>query len=309
MRILVTGASGLLGLNFGLQFAGQHTIIGLVNEHDLPGVPFEWKKVDLGDPDAARRAVKDVKPDVVLHCAALANVDACERTPDLAQRMNADLPGILAAEAAKTGAKMVHISTDAVFDGRIRGAYSEENPANPINAYARSKLAGEVAVLSANADAIVARVNFYGWSLSGTRSLGEQFFNSLRAGKRMNGFTDVWFCPLYVSQLAEILLEMIENGLSGLYHTASREFLSKYDFGCRIARQFGLNESLIDPVSWKVAGLAARRSPNLKLNVDRLEKALGHKLPGQEEGLRRFHEQYIQGLPAMFMKMDHRMSV
>jgi dTDP-4-dehydrorhamnose reductase len=170
-------------------------------------------------------------------------------------------------------------------------------------------LDGEAAVLAADPEAIVARVNFYGWSLSGTRSLGELFFNQLNAGRRMNGFTDVWFCPLQVNELAEILLQMVEKNLSGLYHTVSSECLSKYDYGCRIARSFGLDEGLIDPVSWRDANLTAPRSPNLRLDTTKLQKALGVPLPGQAEGLQRFYDQYTQGLPEAFKKMNQRMSV
>jgi dTDP-4-dehydrorhamnose reductase len=309
MRILVTGASGLLGLNFGLQFARQHSITGLVNQHEVPGAPFGWQKVDLGQPGAAAGAVRAVKPDMILNCAALANIDACERFPELAQRLNAGLPGELALEARKMGVRLVHVSTDAVFDGQLEGATAENGPTNAINAYARSKLAGESAVLEANPDAIVARVNFYGWSLSGTRSLGEQFFNRLSTGQHMNGFTDVWFCPLQVNELAEILLEMVDKNLSGLYHTVSSECLSKYDFGCRIARLFGLDDGLIDPISWRDGNLAAPRSPNLRLDTTKLEKALGHPLPGQAEGLQRFFDQYAQGLPESLQRMNHRMKV
>ena len=177
----------------------------------------------------------------------------------------------------------------------MRGEYSESDRPLPQNAYARSKLAGETAVLEANPQAIVARVNFYGWSLSGTRSLAEFFVNNLLAGKRVNGFTDVWFCPLQVNILAEILMKMIGRKLSGLFHVVSSECLSKYDFGCRIARQFGLDERLVIPVSWLEGKLDAPRAPNLSLRLDKLEKALGEPLPGQTSGLSRFYAQYREG--------------
>jgi dTDP-4-dehydrorhamnose reductase len=294
MRILVTGASGLLGLNFGLQYARQHTIIGVVNSQPLPDVPFEVCQVNLAQPGAAQAVIRSTKPDVILHCAAVANLDICERQPELARRLNSEVPGEIAAEARRARIKLVHISTDAVFDG-LTGGYSERSTPNPINAYARTKLDGEIAVSAANPDAIIARVNFYGWSLSGTRSLGELFFNNLHIGRRMNGFTDVLFCPLQVNVLAEILMKMIEKKLGGLFHTVSSECLTKYDFGCRVARQFGLDESLIAPVSWLEGQLAAPRSPNLSLRTDKLEKALGQPLPDQSTGLQRFYAQYREG--------------
>jgi dTDP-4-dehydrorhamnose reductase len=119
----------------------------------------------------------------------------------------------------------------------------------------------------------------------------------------------VWFCPLQVNVLAEILLQMVEKNLSGLFHTVSGECLSKYDFGCRIARYFGLDERLIDPVSWRDANLTAPRSPNLRLDTTRLELALGIPLPGQAEGLQRFYDQYLQGLPETFKRMNQQMKV
>jgi dTDP-4-dehydrorhamnose reductase len=292
---LVTGASGLLGLNFGLQFAGQHEIIGVAHQHALAGLPFELRQVDLAQPGAAARLVADVRPEIVLHCAALANIDQAESSPALAERINAELPGEMAAAARAAGAWMAHISTDAVFDG-VRGDYSEDDLPNPLNVYAATKLRGERAVLAANPGAAVARVNFYGWSLSGQRSLGELFVRQLSAGKQMFGFTDVIFCPLQVNVLGEVLLRMARAGLSGVYHTVSSETLSKYEFGCRVARQFGLDESLIQPVSWKDAGLKAVRSPNLNLRTERLSAALGEPLPGQAVGLERFHLEAQLGL-------------
>jgi dTDP-4-dehydrorhamnose reductase len=91
-RILVTGASGLLGLNIGLQFHDQHEIIGVANGHPIKGIPFEMRTVDLAQPGAARSIVGDVRPDLVIHCAAMANIDQAESQPALAQRINANCP-------------------------------------------------------------------------------------------------------------------------------------------------------------------------------------------------------------------------
>jgi dTDP-4-dehydrorhamnose reductase len=294
-RILVTGASGLLGIHFGLQYAAEHEIIGVAHTHRLKDLPFALHCLDLAQAGAADKLVAETHPELILHCAALANVDQAESNPALAQRINAEVPGELAAAARRTGAVMVQISTDAVFDG-TRGDYRETDEPNPINVYAHSKLAGEAAVLAANPEAIVARVNFYGWSLGGQRSLGELFYNQLSAGRKMFGFTDVFFCPLQVNVLGSLLLKMAQRGLSGIYHVVSSEALSKYDFGCRIARRFGLDESLIQPVSWVEAGLKAARSPRLTLRTDKLAAVLGEPLPGQAGSLDTFFAQFQTGL-------------
>jgi len=295
-RLLITGASGLLGLNFAMQAAGdsRYVVTGVVNHNELAGVPFRVVQADLARPQAVAELLERTHPDVVIHCAALANLEDCEAQPELAWRLNGVVPGELAAAAAQAGVRLVHISTDAVFDGQ-RGNYREEDTPNPLGVYARSKLAGEEAVARANPQAIIARVNFYGWSLNGTRSLAEFFYRNLSAGKNVKGFTDIFFCPLLVNHLASLLLRMVERDLQGLYHVVSAEHLSKYEFGCRIARLFDLDERLITPSSWKVGGLQAQRSPDLTMNTGKLARDLGTGLPDQQAGLQRFRELFDSG--------------
>ncbi|MBN2386567.1 MAG: SDR family oxidoreductase [Anaerolineales bacterium] len=296
MRILITGAGGLLGLNLALQARSDHHVIG-VDRCRLAGVPFDQVCVDLLDPGAADRLLEAQRPDWLIHCAALANLEACEADPDLAHRLNADLPGEFSAACARRGVKMAHISTDAVFDGTKGGFYSEEDDPNPMSVYAATKLQSEANVLAANPQAVVARVNFFGWSPSGRRSLSEFFFNNLRAGQACNGFKDVWFCPLFVGDLVETLFGMLEVGLTGLYHVVGSEPLTKYDFGARIARQFGFDEGLIRPVSVEQGGLTARRSHNLRLSVHKLSTALGRDIPTVSTGIGKFYTQFQQGYP------------
>lgn len=302
MRILITGASGLLGLNLALETASQHEVYGTAKDHPLKTNAFTLLHCDLLERGAVERVLDQVQPDWVIHCAALANVDACEANPVLAEKSNTILPAELATHVARGGARLVHISTDAVFDGS-RGDYSEEDEPNPLSVYARTKLEGERAVAQANPQAIIARVNLFGWSISGERSLGEFFFNNLRAGRRVLGFTDVFFCPLLANDLAHILVKMLEKELSGLYHVVSRECLSKYDFGVRLAQKFGLDASLITPASVQEAGLSARRSPNLTLRTDKLTQALGAPPPDIVSGLEGFYRLYQQGYPQKLQKM------
>ena len=185
------------------------------------------------------------------------------------------------------------------------GGYREDDPPNPQGVYARDKLAGERAVQAANPEAVIARVNFYGWSLSGRRSLAEFFFGKfLSAGKAVNGFTDVLFCPLVANQLGEILLEMLEKGLSGVYHALSSEHQSKYAFGVALAHRFGLDENLVTPISVAESGLVARRSPNLTMRVDKLEAALERAMPGQAEGLERLYALWAAGARELVRGME-----
>lgn len=293
-RLLVTGASGLLGLTFCLQKTACHTVTGLVNTHGLKGVPFQTLVADLSQPGEAERVIEAARPEVIIHCAAMANLDVCEQHPLAAQRVNAEVPGELAELAASRGIQMVHISTDAVFDG-VRGDYSETDTPHPLSVYAETKLAGEQAVLSADPRALVARVNFFGWSLNGQRSLAEWFYNNLSNGIPVNGFTDVFFCPLLVNTLADTLMEMTDRQLSGLYHVFGSQAVSKADFGRAIARQFGFDEELVKPISWREHGLKAPRSAKLTMRIDKLVSALGHNMPSPAEEIACFQQQFLVG--------------
>jgi dTDP-4-dehydrorhamnose reductase len=296
MRILVTGASGLLGLNLALEAAKEHQVFGVVHHNSLKTQAFQVIEADLLAPGAVERMLDQVQPDWVIHCAAQANVDACEADPAQAEQMNSLLPEKLAAYVARGGARLLHVSTDAVFDG-ARGEYTENDKPNPLSVYARTKRDGERRVAVQNPSAVIARVNLFGWSLGGRRSLAEFFLNNLSAGAGVMGFTDVYFCPLLVNDLAMLFLEMLASGLHGLYHVVSSECLSKYDFGVRLAQTFHLDANLIQPTSVQVAGLKAARSPLLTLRTDKLTAALGHLTPDTTSGIRRLYELYQQGYP------------
>lgn len=299
MRLLVTGVSGLLGLNLAIQAAGRFDVTGVMRgerARPAPGAPFDTLLADLTDPHSLKQVMEAAAPDVIVNCAALTEVDYCEAQPEEAQQINTDLPGRIACLAARSGVKLLHISTDSVFDG-LRGGYCEEDEPNPVNVYARTKLEGERAVFEANPDALVARVNFYGWSWQGRRSLAEWFYLNLSQGKSIFGFADIVFSPLLVNDMIEILLRMIEKRLSGLYHVVSPESQSKFAFGRMLAREFGFNENLVSPATCHDAGLKALRSPLLNLHPDKLARALGEQLPGQEDSMRRFGELYRHGHP------------
>jgi len=297
MRILITGTSGLLGLNLALEARDTHQVIG-ADRCRMTGLPFDLICGDLLERGAVEHLLESSRPDGLIHCAALADLEACEAQPDLASNLNATLPGELAAACARHSVKMVHISTDAVFDGAKPGLYMEEDLPHPLSWYAKTKLLGEQAVVSSNPMAIVARVNFYGFSHNGKRSLAEFFINHFVAGKPIRGFTDVIFNPTFVGDLADLLLTMLEQGLSGVYHTVSPEVMSKYDFGLAIARRFGWDERLLTPESVDQGKLTAPRAHNLGLSVRKLSAALGKKpIPTFSPGLEQFYSQYQQGYP------------
>ena len=295
-RILITGASGLLGLNMALDSISKWHVIG-VDRSTLNNTPFELLKADLLDEGAVDDVLKRARPDWVINCAAMADIDVCEEQPVMAHLANTELPARLAKACAGRGIRLVHISTDAVFDGKKDGFYTEDDAPNPINVYSKTKFESERAVLRNNPNAIVARVNFYGWSLSGRRSLAEFFHNNLTNNKSMSGFTDIIFCPMFVGHTSRLLLAMLEKGLTGLYHVVGSQAMSKYQFGVEIARKFSLRESEISPKSILSSGLTARRSNNLSLSIHKLSTDLGQSVPEFSTGLNEFYAQFQQGYP------------
>ena len=297
MRLLITGVSGLLGLNLSLVASKRgDEVVGLVHSKPLQDVPFSIQQVDLLDTQNALAVIAEERPQAIINCAAVADLNLAERNPDLTYRLNSEIPGVLAESAADWEIPFVHISTDAVFDGS-KGNYREEDLPNPLSTYAKSKLLGEKSVAQANQDALIARVVFFGWSLSGKRSLSEFFFSNLQAENTIQGFIDTFFCPLYVEDLAEILLEMVDLDLAGVYHVVSPVGLSKYDFGVRIAKKFGFDPALIKPVRMAQLKRDAPRSLNLTLNAEKTQNALGYRLSSVDEGIDRFYQRWVEAYP------------
>jgi dTDP-4-dehydrorhamnose reductase len=295
-RILITGASGLLGINLAQETMNAHDITA-VDRGKLVNAPFKVLTGDLLNADTLDAVIDSSQPEWLINCAALAELEACDDNPQLARRLNIDLPAQMAKACKARGVSFVHISTDAVFDGEKDGFYTEEDAPNPLGVYSQTKLAGEQAVLDENSNAIVARVNFYGWSLNGRRSLAEFFHHNLTHNKSMSGFTDVKFCPMLVNHTARLIIKMLQKKLSGLYHVVGPQAMSKYQFGVEIARRFDLKEGEISPKSILSSSLTARRAHNLCLSTHKLSTALGESLPEFSTGLNEFYTQFEQGYP------------
>ena len=274
----------------------EHEVIG-VDRGKLKSAPFQVIKTNFFNSHAFEPMLDSTQPDWVINCAALANLEECEKHPDQAKILNVDLPRELAEACARRSTKFIHLSTDAVFDGTKEGAYTEDDEPSPPGVYSQTKLDGERAVQEANPGAIIARVNFFGWSLSGYRSLGEFFVNNLSKGNNVNGFTDIIFCPMWVNHLAQMLIAMLEKDLHGLYHVVGAQPMNKYQFGMEVAKKFELNEGLISPQSVEKSSLTAKRSHNLWLSTHKLSTDMGRPLPDFSTGLDGFYTQFQQGYP------------
>jgi dTDP-4-dehydrorhamnose reductase len=288
VRLLVTGAAGLLGAAAVLDHRDEHQVVALSRRRPVraPGVQSEL--LDLTT-DALEEAWGRLAPDLVLHTAAMASIEACEQHPELAHRVNVDATRTLARLCAASGARLVHVSTDAVFDGTA-GPYREDDVPDPRSVYARTKLESEEVCLQEDPDALVARVNFFGWSVSGTRSLAEFFLGGLRAGREVPGFSDVEFASLYNRDLAALLVDAGRRGLGGIVHVASADRMTKLEFGRAVARTFGLDPELVRPARLADRTGGAPRSPRLSLDPSAFAEAMGRPMPTFGEGLRRMRQ-------------------
>lgn len=285
--ILVTGASGLLGANFLWEARGGYDLVAVRFSHffRLPGTVVV--KSDLTRASEVFDLIDAYRPHWIVHCAALTNVDLCEEEPAEAYKVNVEMTGNLVAAARRTGARIVYISTDSVFDG-VCGRYSEEDAPRPVNVYARTKLIGERIVLHDLDRSLVVRTNIYGWNLQNKDSLAEWILGRLELGQQVPGFQDVFFTPILVNDLAKILLEMMDKGLHGVYHVVGGERCSKFNFAQRLAEVFALEKTLVVPASLHTSHLRAPRPRDTSLVTEKVCQALGRRMPDIGQGLERF---------------------
>jgi dTDP-4-dehydrorhamnose reductase len=286
--ILVTGASGLLGANLALILADAGFRVAAVsNRWALREDRIRSVCADLDRPGEPERIVRWAGPDWIIHCAALTNLDECENYPGNAARTNTEMSGSLAEAAALIGARFIYISTDSVFDG-TRGDYAEDAAPSPLNQYASSKLRGEEAVREVLPDALVVRVNIFGWNAQPKLSLAEWILEKLEQGQELTGYQDVVFNPLLVNDLGELLIRMMRRPLSGLMHVGSTDCWSKYEFSRAIARAFGHDAGLVLPGTLQDLPARTLRPKNTTLRSDRVRAELGVTMPGLWDSLMRF---------------------
>jgi|SRR5208282_879967 len=298
--LVITGASGLLGASV-LRSAvelGWETV-GLCHHHAIRDPAMPVSRVDLTDASATRKLLFDLRPHVIVHCAAATGVDWCEDHPTQAEAINVQASAVLAETAATLNARFVYISTDSVFDGS-RGNYIETDEPAPLNVYARSKLAGERETLRRNPSAMLVRVSIYGWNAQNKDSLAEWVLRRLEEGKDVPGFTDVFFTPILVNDLVSVLFAMLKQELTGLYHAVGSERVSKFEFARRVAATFGFDPARVTPCQIKDMNLRATRPLDVSLNTEKIRVALRRSMPDVDSGLNGFRElrsrQYPQQL-------------
>ena len=283
-RWLVTGAKGFLGTNTAVGLQGRVETVGLARTDFTTADYSRTEILDLRDSEALAEIIRNVRPDVIVHGAAIAGHETAAKDPDQAYAVNVTASRILAEEAEALGSTMVFISTDALFSGQ-RGNYREEDELEPFSVYGETKALGEEAVRAATANHLIVRTNFFGWSETGKKSILEFFVNSLRQETPVRGYPDFVVTSIYVQSLIQTIWDLTELGVTGTMHVVSDDARSKYEYGCMVAQTFGLPSELIAPLSSEGEGHVTSRSRNLSLNTDKVAQLFGHRLPTQAEGI------------------------
>ncbi len=286
--LLVTGGSGLLGSAIVREAIGKFQVCYTFNKNPISLKGAQAIHADLLN-DEDLRTLSQMKPKVVVHCAALTNVDYCESHSDEAHAQNVVVSVRVAEIARKLDTHLIHISTDGVFNG-TKGSYSENDPPDPVNSYAVSKLEAERKVLETYNSACIVRTNIFGWNPTPTKSMAEWMIGMLSSGKTLTAFNDVVTSPLLANDLATILFKLSKTNYSGVIHAGSRDSCSKFEFANHLAEVFMLQKEQIKPISVDDLHLIARRPKNTSLDVHRISSLLGCEMPSVLDGVRRMRE-------------------
>ncbi|MBI5189582.1 MAG: dTDP-4-dehydrorhamnose reductase [Nitrospirae bacterium] len=278
MKILVTGAAGMLGSDIVDRLKGRHEVVG-VTRHDF----------DILDELMVRGYLLQEKPDWVIHSAAFTNVDGCEKEPDKAYRVNGEGPGSVARACWHVGARMAYVSTDYVYDGTKGEPYVETDPVAPLNVYGRSKLMGEAEVLKVLPDALIIRTSW----LFGRR--GPNFVEAIlgQVGKRdeLTVVDDQVGSPTYTPDLADGIVRLVESGAPGVVHLSNEGTCSWFDYANKIFELAGVTGISVKPITTEQLGRPAVRPKYSVLSKDRYFAVTGHRLRDWREALAEYIRQ------------------
>jgi dTDP-4-dehydrorhamnose reductase len=285
VKILVTGASGLLGGRLAQLLARQADVTA--GRHHSP-VPASLPSVglDVESPGSVAAALEATRPDAVLHAAALAAADACHRDPERARRINVGASETLARACRERGIRLVALSTDLVLGGDVAFADESRGPC-PLSTYGRTKLEGEEAVLAAHAGAAVTRIALVigcGFGPRGTAT--EAIAWALRTGRRATLFVDEYRTPVDADSLAPALVALLAGTHTGRFHLGGPERISRHELGLRVARALGLSPDGIEAVRQADRPSPEPRPADVSLDSGRAQRELGYQPRALEEAIR-----------------------
>lgn len=288
MNILVTGANGLLGSHLMRRFdSSNHSVTGLSRNKPYKS---EFKapsfiELDMTFPERLNNFLMQSEYDVIINCAAMADVDLCEREQNMASAINFEAVSCLAEYCEVSGALLIQISTDYVFDGKA-GPYDENDSLNPINFYGRTKLAAEKVIQDSECEYIIARaVHVYG-NLPDAPSKQLAWLLAARDnGREIKGATDQFSNPTWAGNLADAIIELTVSSIRGIIHIGGNDYISRYDFALEAAKVLGIDSSLIKKTTLNELNLPASRPLKAGLKIDKMKNLMTTCPMGVRDGI------------------------
>jgi dTDP-4-dehydrorhamnose reductase len=275
VRILVTGAAGLVGGGVVRLAARKHEVLGC----DQP-------RLDVRNPDEVSRVFQEFRPEAVLHCAAYTDVDGAERAPEKAREVNAAGARVVAERAREVGALVLYVSTDYVFDGDATAPYREEDPPRPLSSYGKSKLEGERAVAEACPEShVIVRT---GWLYGPGKGFVDWARERLRRGEELPLVEDQTGSPTSAEEFAAAMLTLVEGEHRGLFHFVNPGEASWLTLGKAIADELALSPRGIRAIRAAELNRPAPRPRYSALSVERFERSTGRTVTGWREALRQY---------------------
>jgi len=291
MKLGVTGASGMLGSALVSNLSKAYTVFATSRREGLKGQNIKWDCFDLTNIALLNRWLESSQLDVIIHCAAIVDVDWCEENIEATTSLHVAATEVIVNYANSSGARLIYISTDSIFDGSKLTPYSEFDTVNPLNIYAKTKLVGESLVQSIDSSTIL-RTNIVGWGNSGKESFFEWLLKGLINKDSLNLFDDVCFSPITVTDLAFVVAEVVESRIYGLYNCGSSDSTSKYEFGRKVAEVFQLPDLTINKISVNDVSFKAERPKNMALDSSKLSRKLKYNLPSVMGTITKLKSQY-----------------
>ena len=291
MKIGITGASGMLGTALVANLSKTYEVFATSRSQGIKGKNIKWNCFDITNRALLVRWLNKCKPDIVIHCAAIINIDACEHDIDLATKVHIKATDTLVEYLNNNNGRLIYISTDSVFDGKKQTPYSEVDIPNPINIYAKTKLMGEKPVRLMH-KGLILRTNIIGQIQGERSSFFEWILQSLINKEPLNLFYDVYFSPITVYDLSSLVRKIIEEPIFGLYHCGSNDGISKYDFGMKVAKIFKLSNLNINKVSINSMNFKAKRPKNMSLNIKKISSDMDYEFPSVVDVIETMKRQY-----------------
>ena len=292
---MITGANGLLGQHLVEFFSRVHKVLA----SDLHAEPFfllshgNYEQADILDKERLSSLTDSFKPDLVINAAAYSDVDACETDREKAWQVNVVGIENLIEICKNWNAKLIHLSTDYVFDGK-EGPYSEEGVPNPINYYGSSKLESELKIKHSGIDFVIVRTNvLYGMAEGANPNFFTWVFNRLRNDQSIRVATDQFNNPTLVDDLARAILELTARKFSGTINLGGTEYLSRYNFARKIAEEFEFDANKIVPVTTEDLKQKAPRPLKGGLRIDLAKRILKAELSGVSEGVKHLRKEIV----------------